>query len=142
MSKKYPSRYSEQRITAAQYLAELMCERQARKNSEELTKQFWNLPHWKKPFKSQLFAANGLLKLYPEVVLVRAICSKQAENIYSLRSPILNDIIKRFHHKFKLEQKNVSESDIEIVRKSVTDKPRKYQSRDTTLGKLDELDKE
>lgn len=142
MKKRYPSRYSDDMVTAAQHLAEIMCERQARKNSQELTKQFWNLDHWKKPFKSQLFAAYGLLKLYPAVVLVQAIYSKQAEHIYSLRSPVLDDIVKQVYHKFKLEQKTISESDLEIIRKSITDKPRQHPTQNTTLGKLNELDEE
>ena len=78
-SSKYPSRYThgDKKVTAAQYLAEVVCERQAQKDKKELPKQFWNLPHWKKRFTSQLFAARGLLKLYDEVVVIKAIKSKK-----------------------------------------------------------------
>ena len=64
MSKKYPSRYSNgKEISAAQYITEFICEKMADKNKKELTQKFWDLPEWKKDYKSQLFAAYGLLKI-------------------------------------------------------------------------------
>tara|TARA_R100000008_G_C3499583_1_gene122960 strand:+ start:79 stop:498 length:420 start_codon:yes stop_codon:yes gene_type:complete len=136
---KYPSRYSnDKRVTAAQYLAELMCERQAQKNKKELPNQFWNLPHWSKKFKSQLFAAYGLLKLYDETAIIKAVKSKEARNIYSLRAPILDDIIKEQQHKLELDKTKTK--DANIVRKDVKAKPREYRVKDNILGRLSELD--
>ena len=136
---KYPSRYSnDKKVTAAQYLAELMCERQAEKNKKELPKQFWNLPHWSKKFKSQLFAAYGLLKLYDEVAIIKAVKSKEAKRIYSLRAPILDDIIKEQQRILELDK--IKAKDIEVIRKNTKAKPREHQVRATILGKLSELD--
>tara|TARA_R110002020_G_scaffold162955_3_gene348899 strand:+ start:4314 stop:4733 length:420 start_codon:yes stop_codon:yes gene_type:complete len=136
---KYPSRYSnDKKVTAAQYLAELMCERQAQKNKKELPKQFWNLPHWSKKFKSQLFAAYGLLKLYDEAAIIKAVKSKEARNIYSLRAPTLDDIIKEHQHRLQLDKSKPK--DISIVRKDVNAKPRQYRVEDNILGRLSELD--
>ena len=136
---KYPSRYSDdKKVTAAQYLAEFMCERQAQKNKKELPKRFWNLPHWAKKFKSQLFAAYGLLKLYNETALIRAVKSKEARSIYSLRAPILDDIVKEQQRILELDKDK--SKDANIVRKNTKVKPRDYQIKDTVIGKLSELD--
>ena len=136
---KYPSRYSDdKKVTAAQYLAEFMCERQAQKNKKELPKRFWNLPHWTKKFKSQLFAAYGLLKLYDEVAIIRAVKSKEARYIYSLRAPTLDDIIKEQQRMLELDKAKAKDAD--VIRKDIKAKPREHQVKNTIFGKLSELD--
>ena len=139
-SSKYPSRYThgDKKVTAAQYLAEVVCERQAQKDKKELPKQFWNLPHWKKKFTSQLFAARGLLKLYDEAVIIKAVKSEKARYIYSLRAPTLDDIIKECQH--TLELGKAKSKDANVVRKDVTAKPREHRVEDNILGRLSELD--
>jgi len=138
---KYPSRYSDdKKVTAAQYLAELMCERQAEKNKKELPKRFWNLPHWTKKFKSQLFAAYGLLKLYDEAAIIRALKSKEARYIYSLRAPTLDDIIKEQQHMLELDKAKAKDKDTNVVRKDVKAKPREHRVKNTIFDKLSELD--
>ena len=42
-SSKYESRQGGGWITSAQFLAEVMCERYAKKNGEELVYKFWNV---------------------------------------------------------------------------------------------------
>ena len=42
---KYPSRYSDgKKVTAAQYITELICEKRAVKDKKELPNNFWKLP--------------------------------------------------------------------------------------------------
>lgn len=91
-SSKYESRYGGGHITAAQYLAELMCERIAKKNKKELVPHFWKTSLWKQTFCSQLLAANALLKLYE----IKAITLALKENLHalSLRTKFLDPIIK------------------------------------------------
>ena len=139
-SSKYPSRYThgDKKVTAAQYLAEVVCERQAQKDKKELPKQFWNLPHWKKKFTSQLFAARGLLKLYDEAVIIKAVKAEKARYIYSLRAPTLDDIIKECQH--TLELGKAKSKDANVVRKDITAKPREHRVENNILGRLSELD--
>ena len=139
-SSKYPSRYThvDKKVKAAQYLAEVVCERQAQKDKKELPKQFWNLPHWKKKFTSQLFAARGLLKLYDEAVIIKAVKSEKARYIYSLRAPTLDDIIKECQH--TLELGKAKSKDANVVRKDITAKPREHRVEDNILRRLSELD--
>ena len=97
MSKqKFPSRYSSGSfVTAEQYIAELMCERQARRKKLDLPQKFWQIDHWKKPYKIQLIAAQGLLKIYDAKAILNALKAKDGSNIYSLHAPHIDDIIKR-----------------------------------------------
>jgi hypothetical protein len=133
--KKYPSRYSNgKEIAAAQYLAEMMCERMAQKNRKELPQRFWNQPEWKKSYRSQLLAAQGLLKIYDESVVIRAV--KNLKGIYSLRAPSLDDAIKE--EKKKAEANKDKKANVKRV--DTKAKPRQHRTRKTQLGKLKELD--
>src|SRR5687768_11913796 len=89
---KFESNYGGGHITAAQYLAELMCERIAKKNKKELGPRFWNTSLWKRTFCSQVLAANHLLKLYNSKAIVAAL--KEVPWAYSLRAEFLDPVIK------------------------------------------------
>jgi hypothetical protein len=135
---KFPSRYSSGSfITAAQYIAELMCEKQAQKKKIELPQRFWNLAHWKKPYKIQILAAQGLLKIYDVKAILSALKSKDAYSIYSLHAPYLDDIIKREQRSL---QARLPSEDVNVERKSTTEKPREHRVKKTELGKLRGLD--
>ena len=139
MSKKYPSRYSNgKEISAAQYITEFICEKMADKNKKELTQKFWDLPEWKKYYKSQLFAAYGLLKIYDDVAIIKALRSNRAYGIYSLRAPHLDAIIKEEQRKLEIERAKPKTS--ELKRADTKSKPREIKVKETNLGKLKELD--
>ena len=136
---KYPSRYSDgKKVTAAQYIAELICEKRAFKDKKELPNNFWNLPQWKKIYKSQIFASYGLLKIYDELAVIRALKSKKSFKIYSLRAPHLDDIIKEEQRQIELDKNKLKET--EVKRIDTSSKPREYKAKQTKLGRLKELD--
>ena len=138
-NKKYPSRYSSgKQVGAAQYIAELACEKMAKRNKKELPQKFWNIPEWKKSYKSQLLAARGLLKIYSEVAIIRALNSSRAFGIYSLRAPQLDDIIKEQQRLLDIEKEKPKTT--EVKRADTTSKPRDSIVKKTNLGKLRELD--
>ena len=139
MSKqKFPSRYSSGSfVTAAQYIAELMCEKQARRKKLDLPQKFWQIDYWKKPYKIQLIAAQGLLKIYDVKAILNALKAKDGSNIYSLHAPHLDDIIKR--EQASLDRKPAA-PEKEITRKSTTERPRDHVVKKTALGKLRDLD--
>ena len=90
---KWPSRYSPAAwVTAAQYIIELVCERQAAKNKVDLPLQFWNLPEWSKEFASQTRATNRLLKKYDAKAIINAIKMK---GIWSLRPKWVEQVINK-----------------------------------------------
>ena len=136
---KYPSRYSDgKKVTAAQYITELIYEKRAVKDKKELPNNFWKLPQWAKIYKSQIFAAYGLLKIYDEVAIIKALKSKKSFNIYSLRAPHLDDIIKEEQRQLELDKNKPKTA--ELKRTNTSSKPREHKARQTKLGKLRELD--
>lgn len=138
-SSKYPSRYSPGKwISSSQYITELICEKKAQKNKKDLPNEFWNLPEWKKFYKQQILAACGLLKIYDDKAIIRALQNKAAWSIYSLRAPHLDDIIKEEQRLLELEQEKVKPINLDL--KSTDSKPRIEKSRKNIITKLKELD--
>lgn len=91
---KYPSKYSNGKdITAAQYLAEFICERLAKIKKKDLHYRFWLSKEWEKEYKGQIGAANKLLKKYEIKHIIHALKSSRGSKIYSLRAPHLPGII-------------------------------------------------
>lgn len=91
---KFPSKYSNgKEVTAAQYLAELICERLAKKKKKDLHYRFWLSPEWEKEYKGQIAAANKLLSKFDIKHIIAALSTYHGQKIYSLRAPHLVDII-------------------------------------------------
>lgn len=74
MSKRiYESSYgSSRKLTAAERLAEIACERKAQKDGGTLRQRFWEDPAWFKFFRLQQGHANGLLKAYTPAAVFKA----------------------------------------------------------------------
>ena len=135
---KYKSRYTDKDITIAQYLAEKMCERQAKKKKSELPWQFWNTTEWKRSFFLQLRAANGLLKTYKEEAITKALTL--TPYVYSLNAPVLDSVIKTQEE--KLERQVIKEPEIAPPPQCIIkdEKPRPSFSQTNSMSsKLDNL---
>jgi hypothetical protein len=64
---KYPSKYGKSRwVTAAQWLAELMCERRARAERKTLPPEFWKDGFWGAVYRQQVAAANRLMRRFDQ----------------------------------------------------------------------------
>lgn len=144
---KYKSRYSpEKLVTAAQYITELICEKKAHLAGKDLPIYFWRVDEWKKFYKSQIFAAYGLLKIYEADAIIRAIKSPEAKRQYSLRSSKLDSLIVNEQNKLDELKKSVKESAaIDNINdlshnNTVNEKPREpMPNRNNTLNKLRNL---
>lgn len=105
MRKKYPSRYSPNgKVHAAQYITELICEKKAVKDKKELPIKFWKLTEWNRYYRYQIMLANVLLKKYSAKAIIAALMDKKSRNVYSLRSPFLEKLIKEYEHKQPMEK--------------------------------------
>lgn len=94
--KKYLSKYSNGKsVSAAQFIAEIICERLAKKNKKDLHYRFWLSSEWEKEYKGQIAAANKLLKDFPAKQIIDALKSSKGQKIYSLRAPHLPSIIEQ-----------------------------------------------
>lgn len=104
-SKKYISKYSNDKlVSAAQYITEIICERKAAKDKQDLHYRFWISKEWSKFFRNQIGSANKLLKQYSDKAIVAALLSSDGQKIYSLRAPHLPDMIVR--EQTRLDQQN------------------------------------
>lgn len=133
---KFPSKYSNgKEVTAAQYLAELICERLAKKNKKDLHYRFWLNPDWEKEYKGQIAAANKLLSNFDIKHIIAALSTFNGQKIYSLRAPHLSDMISKESRKQKHENIEVAPQ----IERNITTYGRNKKSN-SVLDKLKEID--
>lgn len=133
---KFPSKYSNgKEVTAAQYLAEMICERLAHKNKKDLHYRFWINAEWEKEYKGQIAAANKLLSKYDIKHIIAALSTYHGRKIYSLRAPHLVDMIIRESQKKTITKKPINQ-DIDRSNNSVG---KKY-NKTNILDKLKDID--
>jgi len=134
---KYESRHGGGWITPAQFLAEVMCERTAKENLEELPIKFWNKPRLKKEFFKQLNLANIILKDHDAAVVSKALRSKEGKKIFSLGAPWLKKLII-------LEEKSFKEISSLTESKEAVELPirKTFQQSKSLIKRIKELDNE
>lgn len=96
-------------ISYSQYLAEIMCARQAKTKGKDLPDKFWSMPEYERTYLMQIRFANQLLKLYNGEVIVKVIRSSDGRSIYSLNAKWLDGLLKAEQNKFD-RQKQVLEN--------------------------------
>jgi hypothetical protein len=136
MKAKYKSRYTDRLVTVAQYLAELVCERQAKKEKTDLFFHFWQHPRWKRTFLYQVQLANGLLKLYAEEAILTAL--KKNPGIYSLNANFLDPLIQAEQEKCVIAQEK-EQPHQPLPEVNVNKPPRPKYDNQTPLHKLRDL---
>jgi hypothetical protein len=136
---KYPSKYSNGKtVSAAQYITEIICEKKAKNNKQDLHYKFWTTKAWAAYYRNQIASAHKLLAKYSDTAIVRALNNKKAEKIYSLRAPHLISIIEQ-------EEKILSQRNTDIsINVDRTEKTefRKQQTSNNIISKLRGLDNE
>lgn len=130
---KYPARHNHgKESTAAQYITDIICEKKAK---EDLPDKYWQIPKWKVFYQQQIIAANGLLKVYNEVAIIRALLSKEAWNIYSLRAPHLVPLIQSEEAKLNVETKK---SELKLA--DTKSKPKQHKVKPNVIDQLKDLE--
>lgn len=138
MHKKYPSKYSNGKlVSAAQYITELICEKKAKLNGQDLHHRFWVSKKWSLYYRNQIGSANKLLNKYSETAIIRALNTNEAAKIYSLRAPHLISIIEQ--QQILLDSQNQSLS-IEFDRKENKTFKTNTNKTKSILSKLKDLD--
>lgn len=136
--KKYRSPSTGDFCTAAQYIAEIICQRIADKDKlGALAYKFWNQDKWKKTYIRQVSLANKLVKEYGDD-FVRFIKSKSGKFVLSLG---MRDIKQRFE-KFRKMLDNPDPDDTIEVKKSerLEYKPRQSFGSKTLVQRIKEVD--
>lgn len=134
---EYPSKYSNGKtVSEAQYIAEFICERKAKKQKVDLHYRFWLSKEWEKEYKGQIAAAHKLLKKYDAKTIIEALNSSQGIKIYSLRAPHLGDIIEKVAAKKKNDPVPKSKN----IERNLFDKGITHIKKTNILDKLKEID--
>jgi hypothetical protein len=96
-SPRFDSKYTDKKVTAAQWAAERMCERRAAAEGlGPLPPQFWKQARWLKFFRQQVTYANGMVKDYGHEPLISLLKDKEFNWGYSLGSPpLMKAVAKR-----------------------------------------------
>lgn len=69
----YPSKYTDKLVTEANHIVEILMERKALKEGKKLTKNFWNLPEWKKHYNLSLIQVSAALNAYSFKAILNAL---------------------------------------------------------------------
>lgn len=134
---QYISRYSNNKpVSAAQYITELICEKKAKLDKNDLHYRFWVSKKWSMFFRNQIATANKLLEKYDAKAIVNALLDKRTDKIYSLRAPHLKPIIDE-----KQDDLNNTEDSLtkDIVRKQNVSFSRNLKYNNI-ISKLEDLD--
>lgn len=137
MTNKYISKYSNgKEVTPAQYITEIICEKRAKQNNEDLHFRFWLNKKWSLFYRNQIATANKLVEKYNPAAIIRALNDKKAQKIYSLRAPFLVPIIEQHQKILEAENQRLSkeykrQEDIKFGKKT---------SRKNIISKLKDID--
>jgi len=138
MSNKYPSKYSNGKlVSAAQYITEIICENKAKLTGQDLHYRFWANKTWSAYYRNQIGTANKLLEKHSETAIVRALNTKEASKIYSLRAPHLIPIKEQQEQILESQNKSLT---LEFDRKEDKTYKTSENSKKGILSKLKDLD--
>ena len=116
-TKSYKSRYSiDLWITAAQYIAEIICERVAKHHKlGSLPYEFWKDEiAWGKLYKAQIILASKYLKQYPAEVILAGLNSPNGKKVYSLGAKFILDKVFKDQMKKYIKTKPVVQEKVVI----------------------------
>jgi hypothetical protein len=137
---KYISKYSNgKHVSPAQYITEMICENKAKIDKKDLHYRFWTNKEWSAFFRNQIATANKLIKTYGDKAIIKALKNDRAAKIYSLRSPVLLDIIKKEAY---ILSKQLPPQPKSYDRNIDISKRRNHTSTKNILSKLEDIDNE
>lgn len=134
---KFISKYSNNKeVTPAQFITELICEKKAQYNHEDLHFKFWTTKKWSMFFRNQIATANKLIQEFDPIAIVKALKNPKAKFLYSLRAPSLKGIIQEEQTILDSKNKKLSKT---LERKEIIEHSRPSNTKNI-LSKLKELD--
>jgi hypothetical protein len=113
---RYPSKYSPKKfVTARQYIIELICERIARHQKEDLGVQFWKNKEWAGIYKRWLRVVGNICKDCPPEAIIRALNNNPYR--WSLHTDFMVKEIEKEKEKL-VQEKNKLRAAAELAQKS------------------------
>ena len=134
---KYISKYSNgKKVTAAQYITEIVCENKATMENKDLHYRFWVEPYWEKYYKNQISSAHKLLKQYDAICVAKALSKGKGKRIFSLRAKHLIPLIELEEQ--KLKNSKSTQTLINVKKDNIITKKNKHKKN--ILDTLEDLD--
>ena len=136
---KYKSPSTGDFCTPAQYVAEIICQRQAKhEKAGILPYKFWNKGKWKNIYIRQIGLANKLIKEFGEDAMMKFLNSKEGFKTISLGARNVKNSLQ----KYRIELDNAPRHDtIEIVEiEELIYAPRQSFGNTTLLQRLKEIE--
>jgi|TARA_R110000737_G_scaffold114329_2_gene147342 hypothetical protein len=134
--KNYKHKTTGQPCNSAQYIAEIVCLREAEKaNVGRPAYALWNTEKWKKKYQSQVTKAYQLLKKYSDKAIINALNAPRGKSIYSLR-------VKNLEYLIKDAQKSLDKINPSVIdyNDNTQSKPPKPYGQESIINKLRKLD--
>lgn len=142
-SNKYPSKYSNgKNVSAAQYITEMICEKKAKKDKVDIHYRFWLNKEWSSFYRNQIASANKLLLKYDDMAIIKALSSPKMNNIYSLRYPNLEKIIREEQSKLDAQTIKLEQSKIDYNRVNQNSYRKQFKQAKSIISKIEEIDNE
>ena len=133
---RYQSKYYDKKVTALQYIVELLCEKKAEFDKETLPNEFWEVPRWGNYAKRNLRRATALIKHHGAPAIINMLNGVGMKGRYSIFTEYAESLIIK--EKKKLDDEIGSQT-VKINRNTLNSKPRQQEHK-TALSKLKELD--
>jgi hypothetical protein len=138
---KYKSPSTGDFCTPAQYIAEIVCQKQAKHEKlGTLPYKFWNLPKWKKIYIRQVSLANNLIKEYGEEPVIKFIKSSAGSKTISLGARNVKQEIQKIKNVLDNSPVHVTIEVMPIDSKPLEFKTRKSFGIKTLISKLKEIE--
>lgn len=137
---KWESRYGGGFVTPAQYIAEVICERLAKKDRLVLSEKFWNKEPWKTRFLLQIRTIHSLLNVYDASAIIAVLSKDKFKHVYSLRYKPLQEAFD-----LEIQQRKIKEQALKEQLSKIETKPPEIFNREVMKNKslknrLDELE--
>lgn len=123
---RHPSKYTDKKVTSAQKLAEIMCDRRAKGLNQELPWQFWKQKNWLQYFMYQVKHATPLLAKHSFDKIDSLLKEDPWTILSSLRSKKFENALEKYNY-VKVEVKPTKEID------------KKENKKFTKINKLENL---
>lgn len=139
MVQKVKSKLSNNEISQAQYLTELVCSRLYKnKEGKQAKAGFWKESHfWTNQYKNQIIKANTLLRMYDFHIICRVL--EEESWCFSLHNKQLSQKFLDLQKEKDKKQEAWQDKKIEVT-KSDNFRSKQFSKKKNTLGKLKELE--
>jgi hypothetical protein len=138
---KYKSPSTGDFCTPAQYVAEIICQKQAtHEKAGTLPYKFWNLPKWKKIYIRQVSLANKLIKEYGEEPVIKFVKSSSGKRTISLGARNVKKEIEKIKYTLDNAPKRATIEAVESEPLVFTS--RKSFGKQTLFNRLKEIENE